>query len=928
MKKTIFVLALALFSSYFSFSQQAVLKGTVIDTTEKKNLTNSVISILRKSDSLLLTFSRSDATGNFTMKKLPPGKYLLMVTHPTYADFLEEVDLSDSLLQHPFKVMLTTKSQLLQEVIIKQQLGAIRFKKDTIEYVADSFRVQPNATVEDLLKKLPGLSVNSKGEITAQGEKVEKVLVDGEEFFGDDPTIATQNIRADAVDKVQVLDKKSDQAAFTGIDDGQKTKTINLKLKEDKKNGYFGKVSVAGGLKDNYNNEAMVNLFKGKRKIAAFGTMSNVGKTGLSWGDARNYGGSTMNSEMDEGSGMIFIFSSDDEFEDGGYYGEGVPKSWSAGGHFSNKWNSDKNNVNGSIRYNKIDVRAGSSTLTQFILPDTLYYQNQYQQSFSQRIRNRANGFYEYQIDSSSSIKVTASGGKSLNRGSNNFLSESINENGEYVNRSMRTTTNDGENTDLTSTLLYRKRLKKKGRTISMNMSYKYTDTDSEGMLNAQNDYYAKNTVFRTDTIDQLKIIRNKMASGSAKASYTEPLSSSTFLEFNYLIGVNNSTSMRSTFESDQDGKYVHEVDPLTNEFDYHVLTNNGGFNFRVNKKKYNYSLGGNVSRSGFEQTDVEEDTANIYSFTNFFPRASFNYTFTPQRRLSLNYNGNTRQPTIDQIQPIAENSDPLNVRIGNPSLIQEFRHTVRLFFYDYKVFNERNIWLSINGSKTDNAITSRDFVDSLGRKIYQAINKDGNFDASVYLDYGFKIKKLNLRVSGGLNAYINRYNSIVNGYDNVSDNKNVGFRASLSYYKEKKIDVYISSSPTFTTSTSSIRPDVVTQYWTFEHNANLTWQLPKKFEFKTDAEFIQRQQTDVFSKNTNVIKWNASLGKKFLKNDAGIIKFGIYDILNQNLGFSRNVTNNYISERTYNTLMRYWLVTFTWNFSKNGKAPDSPFGG
>jgi hypothetical protein len=787
--------------------------------------------------------------------------------------------------------------------------------------------VQPNASVEDLLKKLPGLTVNSKGEITAQGEKVEKVLVDGEEFFGDDPTIATQNIRADAVDKVQVLDKKSDQATFTGIDDGQKTKTINLKLKEDKKNGYFGKISIAGGLKDNYSNEAMINLFKGKRKIAAFGTMSNIGKTGLDWNDSRNYGGSTMNSEMDEGSGMIFFYS-DDEFEDGGYYGEGVPKSWSAGGHFSNKWNSDKQNLNGSIRYNKLNVRSGGTTLTQYILPDTLYYQNQSKQSFSQRIRNKVNGFYEFQIDSSTSVKFTAVAGKSMNRGFNSFVSESLNEEGDYVNRSNRITTNDGENTDLNSSLLLRKKLKKKGRTISLNLAYKYTDSDSEGMLNAVNDFYTKNTLFRRDTVDQLKIVQNQMSSGSAKASYTEPLSASTFLELNYLVGINNSSSMRRTYESNVNGKYEDVVDSLSNEFDYHVLTNNGGFNLRVNKKKYNFSFGGNISHSSFEQADLEEDTARNYSFTNFFPRANFNYTFTPQRRLSFNYNGNTRQPTIDQLQPIAENSDPLNIRIGNPSLRQEFRHSIRLFFYDFKVFNERNIWLSLNGSKTDNAITSMDFIDSLGRKVYQAINKDGNYDASIYLDYGFKVKKWNLRVSSGINAFVNRYNNVVNGLDNVSNNKNIGFRFGLSYYKEKKIDLSLSSNPRFTTSTSSIRKDVTTEYWTFEHNANLTWQLPKKFEFRTDAEFVQRQRTAVFDKNNDVLRWNASLGKKLLKNDAGLIKFGIYDILNQNIGFSRDVSNNYISERTYNTLMRYWLLTFTWNFTKNGKAPASPFGG
>ncbi|HUR10442.1 MAG TPA: TonB-dependent receptor [Flavitalea sp.] len=925
MKKFVCSLTILFFAFQFSYSQ-TTLKGTVIDTSEKKNLSNSVVSILRKTDSVLIAFTRSDGQGKFQITAVKPGTYLLMVTHPTYADFMDDLQLLDSVATDIGQIMLIQKSQLLQEVIIKQQLGAIRFRKDTIEYVADSFKVQANANVEELLKKLPGLTVNKKGEITAQGEKVEKVLVDGEEFFGDDPTIATQNIRADAVDKVQVLDKKSDQAEFTGIDDGKKTKTINLKLKEDKKNGYFGKVSVAGGLKDNYSNEAMINLFKGKRKIAAFGTMSNTGKTGLNWSDQQNYGGNNMNTEMDEGSGMIFFYSGDD-FDGGNFNGEGVPKSWAAGGHFSNKWNSDKNNFNGSIRYNKVNVKTGGSTLTQFILPDTLYYNNERRNSFSQKIRNRANGSYELQIDSFSSVKITMNGGMSMSQGINNFFSEALTSTGQPVNRSNRTTTTDGNNNDLNSSLLYKKRFRKKGRTISLNLSQKYTFNDSEGMLNAINEFYTKNSLFLTDTIDQKKVVENRMFSGSSKISYTEPLSKSIFLELNYLLGTNNSASLRRTFEENGSGKYEALIDSLSNEFDYHILTNNGGFNLRVNKKKYNFSVGGNVSGSRFRQTDVIKDTSLTYNYVNLFPRGSFNYTFTQQRRISINYDGNTRQPSIEQIQPVRENSDPLNIRLGNPDLRQEFNHTLRVFFYDYKVFNERNIWVSFYGTKTDNAISSKDFIDTLGRKVYQAINKDGNYNLSLYADYGFKIKKLNLRLSGGINARVSRYNNIVNGIDNVNDNKNIGFRLGASYSKEKKIDISLNSSPTYSETKSSIRKDVVTKYWQFEHNIDLTWQLPKKIEFKTDCEFIQRQRTAVFADNNNVIKWNASIGKKILKNETGLVKFGIYDILNQNIGFSRDITNNYISERRYNTLMRYWLLTFTWNFAKNGKAPTSMFG-
>ncbi len=182
------------------------------------------------------------------------------------------------------------KSKLLAEVIVKSG-SPIRIKGDTTVYTADSFKVREGANVEELLRRLPGIQVDKDGKITAMGERVTKVLVDGEEFFGSDPGIATKNLRADIVKEVEVFDKKSDQAEFTGIDDGVKDKTINLKLKDDKKKGYFGKIEAGGGLKDKYNNSIMLNAFKGKRKIAAYGIMSNTGKTNLDWEDANNYGG-------------------------------------------------------------------------------------------------------------------------------------------------------------------------------------------------------------------------------------------------------------------------------------------------------------------------------------------------------------------------------------------------------------------------------------------------------------------------------------------------------------------------------------------------------------------------------------------------------------------------------------------------------------
>lgn len=263
------VISVCLLLSIKSFSQNASLKGSVKDTLNNQNLSNAVIALLHAKDSVLYTFTRSDKNGNFELNKLEGGDYLLMITCPKFVDYINPVSLQNTTAFDVGNLSLTTKARLLEEVIVRQKVAAIRMRGDTVEFKADSFKVREGASVEEMLKRLPGLTVDKDGKITAQGKKVEKVLVDGEEFFGDDPTIATKNLQADAIDKVQVFEKKSDQAAFTGIDDGQGKQTINLKMKEDKKRGYFGKLDLGGGTDQKWNNSAMLNRFKGKQKYLA-----------------------------------------------------------------------------------------------------------------------------------------------------------------------------------------------------------------------------------------------------------------------------------------------------------------------------------------------------------------------------------------------------------------------------------------------------------------------------------------------------------------------------------------------------------------------------------------------------------------------------------------------------------------------------------
>src|ERR1700744_5553032 len=427
MLKLTALLLLRLALSSAAMAQSSQISGKISDTAEKKNLPGSSVLLLRGSDSILVGHTRAGGSGDFKFNHIPAGHYLLLVTYPRYEDYVDELDIKDSTPIILPPIALVLKSKLLEAVVVNGSKGAIRLKGDTTEFNADSFRTQQGASVEDLLKKLPGIQVDHNGKITAQGETVKKVLVDGEEFFGDDPTLVTQNLRADMVDKVQLYDKKSDQATFTGIDDGQREKTLNLKLKNGKKNGYLGRITAGAGTDGYYDEELMANYFKNKEKLAAYGIISNTGKTGLNWQERDNYGQSILgNADVDESTGFISIQGNNDDLDtwSGRFEGQGYPSVKTGGAHFNNKWDDDLQSLNGNYKYMDLAVKGNSTTNTENILPDTFYFNNQ-QQAFNNRIIcHSVDGTYELKFDSTSSIKIMADGGTDHKTTYNQFNSD------------------------------------------------------------------------------------------------------------------------------------------------------------------------------------------------------------------------------------------------------------------------------------------------------------------------------------------------------------------------------------------------------------------------------------------------------------------------------------------------------------------------
>ncbi len=918
MRKTTGTL-LFLLLTLFSYSQSASVKGTVADSLENKNLQNSVISVLHTGDSVLVRFSRADANGNFSIAKLAPGQYIIMVTHPYMGDFFEPLEIKEPDQEVTLKkIYLTPKSKLLEEVIVRTGTP-IRIKGDTTVYTADSFKVRPGANVEELLRRLPGISVDRDGKITAMGERVTKVLVDGEEFFGSDPGIATKNLRADAVQEIQVFDKKSDQAEFTGIDDGIRDKTINIKMKKNA--GHFGKIELGGGLKDRYNNAAMANLFEGKRKIAAYGLMSNTGQTQLDWQDNQNYGGSAgMESGITEDGGVFITSSGSGEDS---YWGgrNGIPQNWSGGLHYSNKFGrDDKQGINTGYRFNKVNAPGITRTYSKNFLPDTSWNSNSIADNYNSNIRHNLNLTVDLNLDSANSLKWTMQAGKRNTKSYSNLFSEALTVDADSINNNTRNNRKDAENNNVNTTLLWRHKFRKTARTLSMNTSFNWNESKSDGILYSLARYYENGLFNYADTLDQQNI-QNSVNNGiSTRIAYTEPLSKELFLEASYSFSYTTNTNELITNHKTNDGKYEDFIDSLSLSFQFNRIIHTPGLSFRLNKPKYNITVGSSAGFSRFIQENNSTGLKTNYNFVNLFPRVSFQYKIKPNEQFRINYNGSTTAPTVNQLQPIRINTDPLNEYVGNPDLEQSFRHTVDASYSFYNILKERGLWSYISANYTDNAFVQASTVDASGKRTYQTVNASGAYNINLGSSYNFKVTKHKIGLGLGPTASMNRRIDFVNGVKNLTTTSGYGLGFSIDKRIENKFEVQAQPSFTWNKSEATVNSNANAKYWQFQGWLEGRVYLSKSFDIASSVETEIRQKDPRFTQNNNFTKWNAFLTKRFLADNKLEAKFGVYDILNQNRGFSRNFNSYSFTETFYNTLKRYWLLTLTWNFSKNGK--------
>lgn len=930
MKKS-YLLLVILLVSLVSVAQKGSVKGVLMDTLAKQPVTAATITLLQKKDSSLVSFTMTDNKGHFELTGVGNGDYRLLITHVNYHGNSKFFSINDQQKQVDLgTLVMHDQSQVLEEVVVTGEAPPVTLVGDTVQYNAGSFRTPPNSNVEQLLKKLPGVKVEKDGTVKAQGQEVKRVLVDGKEFFGTDPKIATKNLPADAVDKVQVYDRASDQAQLTGFDDGNSEKTINLKLKKDKKKGWFGKAMAGGGTDDRFEGRFNVNSFKGARQLSAIGMANNTNSEGFSFFDLMNFSGE-MNRMKGGGGGTFTITTSDNSMTGGmGGNNNNIRTVWGGGLNYNNII-GNKTDFTSNYFYNHYNPKTVSDIQRQYFLPDSSYMYNQH--SLSDNINNshRVNLGADIQLDSFHSIKINPSFGyqQTNNLTYRNYETRSLE--GQLGSLGFSDSRSNSEGYNFKTDVLFRKKFRQKGRTLSLSLQTSLNGTSGDGSQLSVNEFFARNgNSFIKDTINQINKTESDLRSYNARLAFTEPIFKKTLLELS--VGKSNSmsTSDKITWNYNKaNGKFDQLNQQLTNNFENEYGYTTAGTRLLMQLKKATLIAGVNWQQAELEGKIISgvKDSVIGKTFNNLLPNARLQYRFTRYKTLTLTYTASTNQPSLSQLQPVPDISDPLNIRVGNPDLKQEYANIVQLNFMSVNPFKNKNLFAFITARQTNNKIVNYDIIDPLGVKSTRPVNVDGVVDLNGDISLGLPVRFLKGSMNFGVNGGYNKGIQFINGAENRINTVSLGPDLRFDITPSSKLDFSLNAGLNYNSTKYSLQSALNTKYFTQTYGTELNWQLPQLFYLHTEFTYVINTGRDE-GFNTRVPLWNASLSKMFLRYNRGELKLTAFDLLNQNVGVTRTANQNYIEDKKAVILRRYFLLSFTYSLTKTGLGSPGRQGG
>ena len=914
---------LSLFLLFTIAGQAQTIKGTLMDPVEGIVVKGVTVQLLNPSDSAAVRSAVSDSSGSFSFTNVSRGNYILKATSIGFETLLKPLALNDSTPSLDLDdVYIPKKTTTLEGVVILASAPAVSQKGDTTQFAASQYKVNPDATVEDLIKKMPGITVARDGTVTGQGEQIKKVTVDGKDFFGDDATTALKNLPAEVVDKIQVFDRLSEQAQLTGFDDGNSVKAINIVTRgggSGIRNGQFGRIYAGYGTDNRYQAGGNTSFFNGDRRISLVGNFNNINQQnfgqqdllGITGGGGRGYGGGF-------GGGSTFVGQQ-----------SGINRTNAFGINYSDKW-SQKMSVSGSYFFSNSKNDNETDKLTPTITKDKdgverLLNLTTNNNSSSTNNNHRFNMRFEFKPDSTNTIMFMPNWSFQDNESRSHTYTSAIYAEGDSSYISDATSNSNRNGYNIGNMLMYRHAFGKQGRSFSafLQANFSKNDGDSYDLTNIE----TFQDIDLPSVRNQYRSNPTRSATYSARLNYTEPVGRQSMMEFSYTPSLRINKRDQETFDYDGTG-YTIPNQAQSNVFENRVTTHNGGVNYRLGKGRDNqFSAGFDLQYSNLSSDRIKPFPGTVdQNFFAFLPNLRWTKKIARYGNMRIFYRAGTDFPSIEQLQDVTDSSDRTSVYIGNPNLKQAYTHrgTARYIYANTK--NNTSFTANISFNMADNYITTD--VDNIGGVTNTTyINLNGYRSYSGLLVYSFPIKPLKSNFNITTNYNYGKTPSKYLGDIGFVTRNTFGGGAVLSSNISEFVDFTVAYDLNYTKTSSTLKNAAAGQNY-LQHSPSATLNLLSEsgWFFNTNISYQNYKLEN--AKGTEYTLWNAAVGKKFLAKRQAELKLSVFDLLKQNNSFSQTLNKlSLIETTTTRVLQQYFMLTFTYSLKNFGKGKTSSSG-
>jgi len=927
-------LALVVLLTACFFATKAQVKGTVIDSANKKPIDKAVVGLVIKSNPGDTSYTFTNEKGEFSFDVVPASNFSVIISNSGFTPVAKFVPVKQAEKTISIgTVILATRAVLLDEVVVES--APIIVKEDTVEYRADAFKTKEGAVVEDLLKKLPGVDVDKDGNVKAQGKSVTRIKVNGKDFFGGDVKTATKELPANIVDKIQVIDDYGDQATVSGIKDGDPDKIINIQLKKDKNKGFFGRLTAGAGTEDRYQASFNGNYFNNNRQISMVANSNNTNASLFNFSGGGNRG---MSSMMNAGRSMMADAGGNLQNIDASQFGTGatgITSTNSVGFNYRDQWGK-KVSVYGSYSYSHKNSSQLQNTSTQSFYQSNSFINNQDANNLSIGDNHRATFNIEYQIDSFNYLKVTPNFSYSSSNGNNYSVFD--------YNKVDSGKTSEGSNKNISSStspnvsvnILYNHKFRKRGRNFSASASLGSSNSNSDQDITNLSYQYV--TPIGTRNTFQYIDQQNDNHNYGIRLTYSEPISKVRSLDFSASHNLNYTRNDKKNFNVDSATQAKTMNNFLSNNYENDFYNDRVGVSLRTTMKKYNYTIGISVQPVNLQGKSISKDSAyKTISRVNVFPVARMTYNFSRTKAINMSYSGTANQPSFSQLQPVIDQSNQQSIYAGNPDLKPSINHNVNMSFNNFNFITGKVLFTNLTFSTIQHQIVNKTArLSSNGSSISVPENVDGYYNVLGFYTYSkpYKNRKYVLTYNGSANYNhnVSLTDSIVLVTNTLKQNldkqkvigsnwilsQGVVFELNLKEWLQLGTGVNFSINDNkysnVNKAAASSFKNTSSNAWSFTHNINVD--LTKRLVLKYDIDYTIN--TGLASNvSQNPVLMNASLEQQLFKKKNGIIKLAAFDLFKQNTNISRSVNANSIIDTRTNKLTRYFILSFTYRLQK-----------